>query len=263
MLDEAQHVKNAATAQARAARSIPARHRVALTGTPVENRLNELWSILDFANPGMLGSAERVPRALRRADRARARRDGRRPAAHAYRAVRAAPGQDRPAVIADLPEKFEMTRALPTSPPSRRRCTRRSSTRCCAKIEDAEGIERKGAVLAALTKLKQVCNHPAHFLRDGSPCCAAAASGQARPARRDPRPALADGERALLFTQFARVRAMLSRRTWPSGSAREVPFLHGGTPKARRDAMVARFQAERRPADLACSRSRPAAPGST
>ena len=93
VLDEAQHIKNSASGAAQAVRRFPARHRVALTGTPVENRLAELWSILDFLNPGLLGSRAHVPRPVRRPDRAVRRRGRRRPAAPRHPAVHAAPGQ--------------------------------------------------------------------------------------------------------------------------------------------------------------------------
>jgi SNF2 family DNA or RNA helicase len=244
VLDEAQHIKNSKTSQARAARSIPAAHRVALTGTPVENRLDELRSILDFANSGILGSEAMfrkrfvVPIEREQDETAVAR----------LRAVTSPFVLRRvktdPAVIADLPDKFEMTvRANLTA--EQAALYRAVVDDMMAQIRDKKGMKRKGAVLAALTKLKQVCNHPAHFLRDGS---AVTRRGQHRSGKLGLvedilDSVLADGEKALLFTQFREfgdlVAPYLSERF---GTA--VPFLHGGVTKQKRDDMVAAFQGD-------------------
>jgi SNF2 family DNA or RNA helicase len=239
VLDEAQHVKNATSATARAIRRIPARHRVALTGTPVENRLTELWSIADFLNPGILGPASifrarySVP-VERFADADAAARLRRVTRPFLLRRVKT----DK-AVIADLPEKFER----------RQWCnlTIEQATLYRAVIDEMfvklreghAGSRRKGLVLSAMTKLKQVCNHPAHLLGDGSPL--AGRSGKLDRLEEILANALADGDRALVFTQFARFGAMLT----PYLAGRlgtQIAFLHGGTPKGARDAMVARFQ---------------------
>jgi SNF2 family DNA or RNA helicase len=108
------------------------------------------------------------------------------------------------------------------------------------KVEESEGIERRGLVLATMTKLKQVCNHPAQLLRDNTPL--AGRSGKLERVEAVLEEVLAGGERALLFTQFAEFGAML-RAHLSARFAREVLFLHGGVPKKERDAMVARFQA--------------------
>ncbi|MBM4536159.1 ATP-dependent helicase [Rhodococcus hoagii] len=244
VLDEAQHIKNSATAQARAARAIPAEHRIALTGTPVENRLDELRSILDFVNRGMLGS----PQAFRARFAVPIEREQDEAAVTRLRAVTSPFILRRvktdPAVISDLPEKQEMTvRANLTV--EQAALYRAVVDDMLKKIKDTEGMQRKGAVLSALTRLKQVCNHPAHFLGDGS--------GVLRRGRhRSGKLALvedildsvtADGERALLFTQFREfgdlVVPYLEERF-----GTDVPFLHGGVPKARRDRMVERFQGD-------------------
>ncbi|GAB2661362.1 DEAD/DEAH box helicase [Prescottella soli] len=244
VLDEAQHIKNSATAQARAARSIPAEHRIALTGTPVENRLDELRSILDFANRGMLGS----PQAFRARFAVPIEREQDEAAVTRLRAVTSPFILRRvktdPSVISDLPEKQEMTvRANLTV--EQAALYRAVVDDMLKKIKDTEGMQRKGAVLSALTRLKQVCNHPAHFLGD--------ASGVLRRGRhRSGKLGLvedildsvtADGERALLFTQFREfgdlVEPYLAERFGV-----DVPFLHGGVPKARRDRMVERFQSD-------------------
>jgi SNF2 family DNA or RNA helicase len=244
VLDEAQHVKNATGVTARALRRIPARHRVALTGTPVENRLTELWSIADFLNPGILGPASTfrarysVP-VERFADvdaAARLRR-----ATRPFLLRRIKTDKD---VIADLPRKLER----------RQWCTLTVEQATLYKAvvdemllkmrEPNAGARHKGLVLAAITKLKQVCNHPAHLLGDGTPL--AGRSGKLDRLEEILTNALLDGDRVLVFTQFARFGAMLA----PYLSGRlgtAVAFLHGGTPKGARDAMVTQFQARRGP----------------
>jgi len=240
VLDEAQNVKSIEAKQTRAIRSLRARHRVALTGTPVENRLSELHSIMDFLNPGLLGSAtsfrERFSHPIERY------RDG-----AATRRLRHATGpfilrrlKTDKDIVGDLPEKIEMRVDCHLS--------REQATLYQAVVDEmleraarAEGIERAGVILSALVKLKQVCNHPAHLLRDRSPLDGR--SGKLARLEEIVEEALAQGDRALCFTQFAEfghdLRAHLQERT-----GREVLFLHGGTPKAARDEMVARFQAE-------------------
>ncbi|MEU0554227.1 SNF2-related protein [Dactylosporangium sp. NPDC006015] len=239
VLDEAQHVKNSTSAAARAVRRIPARHRVALTGTPVENRLTELWSIADFLNPGILGPASifrarySVP-VERYADADAAARLRRVTRPFLLRRVKT----DR-AVIADLPDKLER----------RQWCnlTLEQATLYKAVVnelfvklrEGRSGERRKGLVLSAMTKLKQVCNHPAHLMGDGTPL--AGRSGKLARLEEILATALDAGDRALVFTQFAKFGHLLA----PYLAGRlgtGVEFLHGGTAKGARDAMVERFQ---------------------
>ncbi|EME23592.1 helicase [Rhodococcus triatomae BKS 15-14] len=243
VLDEAQHVKNAATAQSRAVRSIPARHRLALTGTPVENRLEELRSILDFVNPGLLGSPQQF-RARFAVPIERLQDEGALARLHTVtspfvlRRVKT-----DPAVIADLPEKFEMTvRAnLTAEQAGLYRGVLDDMTR---RLRDADNPRaRKGVVLAALTRLKQVCNHPAHFLADGSPAVRRGRhrSGKLALVEDIVESVLADGERVLLFTQFREFGSIVA----PYLAERfgvDVPFLHGGVARTARDAMVRNFQ---------------------
>ena len=240
VLDEAQNIKSIEAKQTRAIRALRARHRVALTGTPVENRLSELHSIMDFLNPGLLGSAtgfrERYAHPIERYRDAAATRRLRQ-ATGPFILRRLKTDKD---IISDLPEKIEM----------RVDChlTREQATLYQAVVEEmlekasrAEGIERSGIILAALVKLKQVCNHPAHLLSDRSPLDGR--SGKLARLEEIVEEALAQGDSAICFTQFAAfghdLRAHLQERT-----GREVLFLHGGTPKAARDEMVVRFQAE-------------------
>ncbi|KIQ15073.1 DEAD/DEAH box helicase [Rhodococcus sp. MEB064] len=242
VLDEAQHIKNSNTAQARAARAVPAAHRIALTGTPVENRLDELRSIFDFCNPGILGSVStfRARFAVpieREKDEGAVARLRSLTSPFVLRRVKT----DK-TVIADLPDKFEMTvRSNLTS--EQAGLYQAVVDEMMRQISETEGMARKGAVLGALTRLKQVCNHPAHFLDDGSTILRRGKHRSGKLALVDDilDSVLGDGEKALLFTQFTAFGSMvapyLERRFGVP-----VPFLHGGVSKGRRDAMVEQFQ---------------------
>ena len=239
-LDEAQNVKNAASLQARAARSLRATHRFALTGTPVENRLAELWSILDFSLPGLLGPLERFRR--RYAIPIERYRDDR-VAGELRRLV--GPFilrrlKSDPSIVPDLPPKQEMAVVCTLS---REQATlyQAAVDEAMAEIESAEGIQRRGRVLALLTALKQICNHPAHYLGEGGPL--PGRSGKLDRLSEMLDETLAAGDRALVFTQFREMGDRLTTHLQQALST-EVLFLHGGVPRAARDAMVRRFQEE-------------------
>ncbi|WP_086661262.1 DEAD/DEAH box helicase [Lentzea kentuckyensis] len=238
VLDEAQNIKNSATRQSQAVRQLKARHRVALTGTPVENRLAELWSIMDFANPGVLGTINTfrarfaVP-VERHNDQDAAARLRKITNPFVLRRVKT-----DPRIIDDLPDKVEM-RQLCNLTTEQASLYQAVVNDMLEKIEESEGIGRKGLVLATMSKLKQVCNHPAHFLGDGSRI--AGRSGKLARLEEVLEEVLAEGDKALCFTQFTEFGSMLV----PYLAARfdtEVMFLHGGTNKASRDRMVERFQ---------------------
>jgi SNF2 family DNA or RNA helicase len=242
VLDEAQHIKNSSTRQARAARSLKARHRLALTGTPVENRLEELRSIMDYANPKLLGTPQTfrarfaVPIERERDENAISRlRMITQP--FVLRRVKT-----DPTVISDLPDKLEMTvRANLTV--EQAALYQAVVDDMINKIKDAKGMARKGAVLGALTRLKQVCNHPAHFLGDGSGVLHRGAhrSGKLALVEDVLDSVIADGEKALLFSQFREFGDLIAPYLVERFGA-PIPFLHGGVPKKRRDAMVTGFQ---------------------
>ncbi|MBQ0905159.1 DEAD/DEAH box helicase [Micromonospora sp. U21] len=238
VVDEAQAIKNASTRQAEAVRALPARQRVAVTGTPVENRLADLWSIMQFANPGLLGPAATFRKRFaepieRHGDAEAAERLRRITGPFVLRRLKT-----DSSIISDLPEKLEME-VLCNLTAEQAALYRVVVDDMLARIESSDGIERRGLVLATMTRLKQVCNHPAQLLRDGSPL--EGRSGKLARLTEILEEVLAAGERALLFTQYAEFGAML-RGHLSARFGREVLFLHGGLGKAERDAMVQRFQ---------------------
>jgi non-specific serine/threonine protein kinase len=242
VVDEAQAIKNAATRQAVAVRSLPARHKVAVTGTPVENRLADLWAIMEFANPGLLGPAAEFKRAYaepiqRLGDEQAAERLRRLTAPFVLRRLKT----DK-SIISDLPEKLEME-VVCNLTAEQATLYQAVVDEALAAIEGSDGIERRGLVLASMTKLKQVCNHPAQLLRDGSRL--EGRSGKLARLVEIVEEILAAGEKALLFTQYAEFGGAL--QSYLTGRfGREVLYLHGGVPKSDRDAMVRRFQAGER-----------------
>ncbi len=236
-LDEAQQVKNSGTAQARAVARLRAGRRIALTGTPVENRLSELWSLMHVLNPGLLGSLT----SFKRRFAGPIERDQDPDAAALLRRI-TTPfvlrrlKSDR-TIIADLPDKIEQTERCPL--------TREQATLYQAVVADlldaadgVEGIERRGLVLAGITKLKQVCNHPAHLLGDGS--ALPNRSGKLTRVEELLDEILAAGDKVLCFTQYTQwgelLRGHLARRFGV-----EPLWLHGGVSRARRDKIVASF----------------------
>ncbi|MDZ7407567.1 MAG: DEAD/DEAH box helicase [candidate division KSB1 bacterium] len=238
VLDEAQNIKNTATKQTQALRRLQADYRVALTGTPVENRLSELWSIMEFLNPGYLGSAHdfrsrfAVPiERYRNSERAQALKNLIQP--FVLRRLKT-----DATIIQDLPEKNEM-KVFCNLTAEQASLYEAVVKEMLEKIAKSEGIERKGLVLSTLMKLKQVCNHPAHFLKDGS--VLEDRSGKLTRLREMLEEMLAENDKALLFTQFTEMGTLL-RHYLQENLGVEVLFLHGGTPKKQRDAMVQRFQ---------------------
>jgi SNF2 family DNA or RNA helicase len=238
VLDEAQAVKNSLSQGAKAVRRLEAGHRVALTGTPVENRLAELWAVMDFLNPGLLGSSE----LFRTRYAIPVEKHGQTQPAERLRAITRPYILRRlktdPTIIDDLPEKIEIKQYC-------RLTTEQASLYqsivddMLEKIESTTGIERRGNVLAAMAKLKQVCNHPAQLLHDRSPI--GVRSGKVIRLEEILEEILAEGDRVLCFTQFTEFAEMLV----PHLAARfgqDVLYLHGGTPRKRRDEIVARFQ---------------------
>jgi SNF2 family DNA or RNA helicase len=237
VLDEAQQIKNPATAQAKAVQQLDALRRVALTGTPVENRLSELWSIMHVLNPGLLGPA----RSFRERFALPIERDGDPEATQLLRRVTGPFVLRRlktdKTIITDLPDKIETVDHCPL--------TREQVTLYQAVVDDllsgadeAEGISRRGLVLAGLLRLKQVCNHPAHFLADGS--ALQGRSGKLTRVEELLEEILAEGDKVLCFTQFTAWGELL-RPYLQQRFGQESLWLHGGVRRAARDEMVERF----------------------
>ncbi|WP_042367233.1 DEAD/DEAH box helicase [Streptacidiphilus neutrinimicus] len=249
--DEAQHLKNAATLQSRAVRALPATHRVALTGTPVENRLADLHSLLDFANPGLFGTAEqfkeRYSVAIERnaSERATALLR-RRTEPFVLRRVKT-----DPAIAAELPRKQEMT-VLCNLTVEQAALYRAVVTRLLQRIKGfgyTRDLERRGSVLAALTRLKQVCDHPALFTGEGARGGAvrvAGRSGKVALLEEILEQALAEGDTTLCFTQYAQFGKLLQPYLRRRLGCR-VRFLHGGVPEPERRALVDAFQEDGEP----------------
>ena len=244
VLDEAQNIKNSETRQAQAARALQADGRLALTGTPVENRLTELWSIMAFLNPGYLGGETEFRRSFARpieraGDSEAAEHLRRLTAPFVLRRLKT----DR-TIITDLPDKLELKVYVPLT---KEQATLYEATvrNALGQIEEAdeeaEATKRRGLVLAMLTRLKQICNHPTNFLQDGS----ALGERSGKLARLDEmlEELLSVGDRALIFTQFAAMGTLLQAHLAERLGA-EALFLHGGTPAKQRDGMVRHFQAE-------------------
>ncbi|MEV4533156.1 DEAD/DEAH box helicase [Asanoa sp. NPDC049518] len=241
--DEAQAIKNSATRQSQAVRAIPAGTRLALTGTPVENHLAELWSIMDFANPGLLGPAKTFRRRYQEPIEVRQDED-------AAAALKRATGpfvlrrlKTDKTIISDLPEKLEMKVWCPLTT-EQAALYQAVVDDMMNKIGSSAGIERRGNVLAAMTRLKQVCNHPAHLLRDGSKL--AGRSGKLARLQELAEEIVEEGDKGLVFTQYAEFGTLLQ----PYLAAhldRPVLWLHGGLSKQRRDELVTRFQNDPEP----------------
>jgi superfamily II DNA or RNA helicase len=240
ILDEAQQIKNPASVGARAARSLDARLRIAMTGTPVENRLSELWAVVDVTTPGLLGTRARFDQ--RYAVPIERWRDA--DAAERLRRI-VAPfvlrrRKDDEEVALDLPPKSAV---LETVGLTREQADLYDAAVAAAFAGAGFGrtaFERQGRILALITALKQICNHPSHYLRDGGPL-------PGRSAKLDRVTELlgeiaAGDERAIVFTQYREMGDLLVTHLRAELGLPEVPFLHGGSTVAQRDAMIARFQ---------------------
>lgn len=245
VLDEAQAIKNSSTRASKSVRSLPSRHRIALTGTPVENRLSEMRSIVDFTNPGVLGSASffrhHFAKPIERdSDDALTERLRRLTAPFILRRLKT-----DPAIIDDLPEKTEEVLTVTLSD--------EQAALYKALVDDVQrqleqkdkGMARRGLVLASLTRMKQICNHPAHYLGDGSPITI---KGHHRSGKIEKLMELVDyavhsGQRMLVFTQY-RAFGQILQPYLSEHLAQEVPFLHGGVPQHKRDQLVSDFQAD-------------------
>jgi len=258
VLDEAQNVKNPEAKQSQAVRQLDCQFRVALTGTPVENRLAELWSIMDFLNPGYLGPRNFFQRRFA----APIERYGDTASLQTLRSlvqpfILRRLKTDR-SIIQDLPEKQEMTVFCGLTH-DQAALYQKLVEQSLVNIESAEGIQRRGMILALLTRLKQVCNHPSLFKQEGDdaqdedqgsnssavlqPSSFRLASGKLQRLEEMLEEVLAEGDRCLIFTQFAQWGKLLQSYL-EQQFQREVLFLYGSTSKKQREEMVDRFQSD-------------------
>jgi SNF2 family DNA or RNA helicase len=273
-LDEAQYIKNPPTKQTAAIRALTASRRLALTGTPVENRLSELWSIMEFLNPGYLGAAGEFRRRFAiPVERHRNQQQAERLRALVRPFILRRLKTD-PTVIDDLPPCVE-TREYATLSPEQAALYQQVVGTMLSEVDRAAGIQRRGLVLATLVKLKQICNHPAQFLTagsngngegaaaaqaiaaesqvngdDGKAALAnvvapdmhlAARSGKTKRLLEMLEEVLATGEKALVFTQFRQMGHLLAAMIQRELDV-EPLFLHGGTPASKRQHLIDRFQ---------------------
>ena len=250
ILDEAQNIKNPSAKQTQAIRRLTGNSRaqvergsrppfrVALTGTPVENRLLELWSIMEFLNPGYLGKREHFRQQfvlpVERYNDEFAAADLRR-MVQPFLLRRL---KTDPTIISDLPEKNEMV-VYCSLTKEQEALYSQVIEETMARVERSEGVQRRGLVLGLLLKLKQVTNHPAHFLGEKGPL--EERSGKLSRLTEMLEEALAVGDRALVFTQFVEMGHLLCKHLMDN-LGREALFLHGGTPASRREQMVRSFQ---------------------
>ncbi|MBW4476889.1 MAG: DEAD/DEAH box helicase [Tolypothrix brevis GSE-NOS-MK-07-07A] len=238
VLDEAQNVKNSEAKQSQAVRQLEASFRIALTGTPVENRLQELWSILDFLNPGYLGTKQFFQRRFaipieKYGDTASLRQLRSLVQPFILRRLKS----DRE-IIQDLPEKQEMAVFCGLTP-EQGTLYQKVVDESLAEIETAEGLQRRGKILALLIKLKQICNHPSQYLKQNT--LEHHNSGKLQRLEEMLDEAISEGDRALIFTQFAEWGKLLKPHL-EKQLKREIFFLYGSTSKKQREEMIDRFQ---------------------
>ncbi|WP_327092624.1 DEAD/DEAH box helicase [Nonomuraea sp. NBC_01738] len=235
--DEAQHVKNPASGTAKALREIPAAARVALTGTPVENNLSELWALLDWTTPGLLGTLSRFrarwAKPVEQGDQDAAGRLARLVAPFLLRRRKSDPG-----IAPELPPKTETDRPVPLT--TEQAALYEATVReIMTEIEGAQGMARRGLIVKLLTGLKQICNHPAQYLHEATPRLTGR-SGKLELLDELVDTIVAEDGAVLVFTQYVQMARLLEKHLAARGVATQ--FLHGGTPVPKREEMVARFQ---------------------
>jgi len=246
-LDEAQNIKNAYTKQATSIRSFRGRHRIAMTGTPIENRLTELWSIFDFLNPGYLGTlrdfTHRYVSAIERSnDPELVSKVQRLIRPFLLRRVK-----KDPAIQLDLPDKYEY-KTFVSLTAEQGILYENYIKDMFERLDRLSVMERRGLILAALTKLKQICNHPSLMLKEPAGAPWQQRSNKVERLLEMVHELRQEGDKCLIFTQFVETGHLL-QRILEQELGSPVAFLHGGTPKLARDRMISHFQDETLPAE--------------
>jgi SNF2 family DNA or RNA helicase len=243
--DEAQHAKNPLSRTARALRNLDATTRLALTGTPVENRLSELWSILDWSTPGLLGPMQRFRQEVAVPVERYGDPDATERLARLTRPFLLRRRKSDPGIAPELPAKTEHDVVVPLT--SEQATLYQAVTKeTLAEIEQRQGIARRGLVLSLLTQLKQICNHPAQFLHEPGPL--PRRSGKLAALDELLEVILAEGESVLVFSQYVEMCRLIEKHL----AARDVStlFLHGGAGVRQREQMVEQFQSGAAPVFL-------------
>ncbi|WP_030292160.1 DEAD/DEAH box helicase [Streptomyces katrae] len=241
--DEAQHVKNPHSATAKALRTIPAPARVALTGTPVENNLSELWALLDWTTPGLLGPLTAFRARHARPVEHQQEEDGGNEAAVARLAALVRPfllrrKKSDPGIAPELPPKTETDHPVSLTR-EQASLYQAAVDEAMAVIEASEGIERRGMIMKLLASLKQICNHPAQYLKEEQPRIPHR-SGKLALLDELLDTILAEEGSVLVFTQYVTMARIIERHLAARGISHQL--LHGGTPVPRREELVDRFQ---------------------
>lgn len=247
-LDEAQNIKNAGTKQSAAVRSFPALHKIALTGTPIENRLSELWSIYDFITPGYLGSAKAFQTRFAlpiEKERSEERTAELQKLVQPFMLRRK---KKDPDIQLDLPDKNEMKTYIHLTA-EQAALYEQTVAELMEKMKQLEGMQRKGAILSALTSLKQLCDHPLLLTKEGNPDLEPGdipalieRSAKLERLLAMVRELREENDRCLIFTQYIGMGNML-KRVLEAELGEPVLYLNGSTPKTVRDRMIERFQA--------------------
>ncbi|ULL13240.1 ATP-dependent helicase [Paenibacillus sp. H1-7] len=239
-LDEAQNIKNAYTKQATSIRGLKGKHKIAMTGTPIENRLTELWSIFDFLNPGYLGTlrefSHRFVSAIERTNDAEL-------VSKVQRLIRPfllRRVKKDPAIQLDLPDKYEY-KTFVSLTAEQGTLYENYIKDMFDRLDRLSAMERRGLILSALTKLKQICNHPALMLKEPAGVPWQQRSNKVERLLEMVQELRQEGDKCLIFTQFVETGHLLQRILEQELST-AVMFLHGGTPKAARDRMITEFQ---------------------
>jgi len=240
ILDEAQNIKNSASKQTKYIKTLKAEYKVALTGTPVENRLSDLWSIMDFLNKGYLYNwstfrSEFAVPIERDADPKKSNKLKKIIAPFVLRRLKTDTN-----IIKDLPEKIE-TKEYASLTKEQATLYQAVVKDCLNKIDSSEGIQRRGLIISSLTKFKQICNHPVQFLKDNSDI--GGRSGKLERLLEMLEVVIEAGDRSLVFTQFAEMGHILELEIEKKLGVRTL-FLHGGTSRKKREELINIFQGD-------------------